>query len=393
MMTALYPVFFSQSSMAHLDLAAAAFTFWGLLAYVERRPLGQAMWFSLAALTKETAILAPLALFAWECVTRLMLHGPTGGRKARPAILLVPLLPLACWYGFHYLQTGYLLGNPEFYRYNVSATLDIERIPVALGIRLWQLIGYFGLWLLTLAGSLAVTRKPQETSGAERPRIPVWIQGAFFSVVLAYVLFMAAIGGAALARYMLPVVPVIMMIWISTLWRRVRYWALIVGAIAIVFVTGLFHNPPYGFSMEDNLAYRDFVVLQAQAIRFLEMQSPRARVLTAWPASDELNRPWLGYVSQPFPVVRIEDFRASEIARVVNSRNQFDVALVFSTKYEPEHPIFENWQWWREVKERYFGYHRDLQPEEIARRLGGRMIFRKQIKEQWVGVIELVGTE
>ena len=424
LMVALYPVFFSQSSLAHLDVAVAAFTCWGLLAYVEDRPVAQVVWFSLAALAKETAILAPVALLAWEMIVRVarsFLPVMTE-RKSRPAMLLIPLLPLAGWYGFHYVKTGYLLGNPEFVRYNVAATLDIGRIPIALGIRLWHLFGYFGLWLLTLTGLLAMTRRPQSTTsaakaateetgpnaalkrcstqnhdtpnlsfqpGRPRKRIPGWIQGAFFSVTLAYLVFMAVIGGAALARYMLPVAPLIMMVWVSTLWRRVKYWALIIGGIAIVFVMGLFHNPPYGFSMEDNLAYRNFVVLHAQAIRFLEMRFPDARVLTAWPASDELNRPWLGYVSQPVPVVRIEDFRASEIAKAVDTRNQFDVALVFSTKYEPEHPVFQNWAWWRRIKERYFGYHQDLKPEEIARRLGGRVLFRKEVQQQWVGIIEL----
>src|SRR5580692_2736197 len=67
--TALYPVFFTQSSLAHLDLAAAGLTFWGLLAYVDGRRLTAALWFSLAVLAKETAILAPLALFAWESIT------------------------------------------------------------------------------------------------------------------------------------------------------------------------------------------------------------------------------------------------------------------------------------------------------------------------------------
>src|SRR5712692_3143906 len=37
-LVALYPVFFTQSSVAHLDLAAAGFTFWGLLAYLHDRP-------------------------------------------------------------------------------------------------------------------------------------------------------------------------------------------------------------------------------------------------------------------------------------------------------------------------------------------------------------------
>src|SRR5882724_10974322 len=65
-LVALYPAFFTQSSLAHLDLAAAGFTFWGLLAYLEDRPWKHALWFSLAALAKETAILAPLALVVWE---------------------------------------------------------------------------------------------------------------------------------------------------------------------------------------------------------------------------------------------------------------------------------------------------------------------------------------
>src|SRR2546426_8754710 len=65
--TALYPVFFAQSSLAHVDLAAAGLIFWGLHAYVENRRAATALWFSCAALAKETAILGPLALFAWEC--------------------------------------------------------------------------------------------------------------------------------------------------------------------------------------------------------------------------------------------------------------------------------------------------------------------------------------
>ena len=64
--TALYPVFFAQSSLAQVDLAAAGLIFWGLCAYLEERPVATAIWFSLAALAKETAILAPIALAGWE---------------------------------------------------------------------------------------------------------------------------------------------------------------------------------------------------------------------------------------------------------------------------------------------------------------------------------------
>jgi hypothetical protein len=419
-LVALYPVYFTQSSLAQVDLPAAGFTFWALAAYIaahkDDRPWKQALWFSLAALAKETAILAPLALFGWELFgyfirpsSRESLQEsskeirwkeilPPAGRRTRWFYLLLPVVPLAGWYAYHYSKTGFLLGNPEFFRYNVAATLNPLRVPLALGMRLWQLFGYFGLYLLTLAGVLAMLRPPQiektekkTESGVARPRIPVWMQAAFLSVLLAYLAFMSAVGGAVLARYMLPVVPLVVLALVSTLWRRVRYWKLIVGAVAIAFVAGLFSNPPYGFSLEDNLAYRDYIVLHAEASRFLAMRYSGERVLTAWPASDELTRPWLGYVnanaSQPFRVLRIEDFSISQIDVAARARDHFDVALVFSTKYQPPHPVLENWDAWQHIKEKFFGYHRDLLPEDIVQRLGGTIVYRKERNGQWIAVI------
>jgi hypothetical protein len=439
-LVAVYPVFFTQSSMAQVDLPAAGLTFWALAAYIEDRPWKQAFWFSLAALAKETAILAPLALFAWELLAYLIqqrwqqarvgtgaLARPSranrGPRQARCWLdgveefggcrpeethwkeflppehrrtlllyLLLPVVPLAAWYAYHYAKTGFLLGNPEFFRYNVAATLNPLRIPLAFGMRLWQLFGYFGLYLLTLAGLLAMLRPPQfEKKTTEhavaRPRIPIWMQAAFLSVVLAYLVFMSAVGGAVLARYMLPVVPLVILALVSTLWRRARYWKLIVGAVAIAFIAGLFSNPPYGFSLEDNLAYRDYIVLHVEASRFLAMRYPGDRALTAWPASDELTRPWLGYINQPVQVVRIEDFSASQIDVAAAARDRFDIALVFSTKYQPPHPLLENWDAWQRVKEKFFGYHRDVLPEEIAQRLGGTIAYSKEQNGQWIAVI------
>jgi len=404
-LVAVYPVYFTQSSLAQVDLAAAGLTFWALAAYIEDRPWKQVLWFAAAALAKETAILAPLALFGWELLGYLIRPSskessketrweeilPPVGRRTHALYLLLPVVPLAGWYAHHYSKTGFLLGNPEFFRYNVAATLDPLRVPLAFGMRLWQLFGYFGLYLLTLAGLLAMLRPPQEEDGVARPRISFSTQAAFFSVLLAYLVFMSAVGGAVLARYMLPVVPLVILVFVSTLWRRARYWKLIVGAVAIAFVLGLFSNPPYGFSLEDNLAYRDYILLHTDASRFLTMRYPGERVLTAWPASDELTRPWLGYIGQPMPVARIEDFSLPQIDLAAKARDRFDVALVFSTKYQPPHPLFgvDNWEAWQRVKEKFFGYHRDLLPEDIAQRLGGTIVYHKERNGQWVAVIAI----
>src|SRR5215470_1118604 len=58
--TAVYPIFSVQSSLAHADLPAAAFTLWGIRAAIEKRVWISQLAFSLAVLSKETAIITPL---------------------------------------------------------------------------------------------------------------------------------------------------------------------------------------------------------------------------------------------------------------------------------------------------------------------------------------------
>jgi 4-amino-4-deoxy-L-arabinose transferase-like glycosyltransferase len=385
--TACYPVFFTQSSFAHLDLAAAAFTLWGLFAYVEDRRPAIAIWFSLAVLAKETATLAPLALFAWELLARRI--RPADHPRGNSAALLFPAIPLAIWFAYHYHRTGFLFGNPEFFRYNVQATLHPLRILLAFGMRLWQLLAYLNLYLLTLATVLAMFRKPVD----DRQRIALPVQFAFLSVILAYAFAMAMVGGAVIARYMLPVVPLVIIVCVSTLRRRVRIWPAVVACVALAFILALFAHPPYGISLEDNLAYRDYIQLHQNAENFLEARYPMARVLTAWPASDELSRPYLGYVTRPLQVVRIEDFTAEQLFAASGLRSKFDVALVFSTKYEPSHPLFERWTTWQRWKTESFGYHRDIPPAAAAQILGGQLVYEDHRPGQWVAVIELAQIE
>ena len=399
--TALYPVFFVQSSLAHLDLAAAGLTFWGLSAYVERRPWRAVLWFSLAALAKETASLAPLALLGWESIRhRAGTAWPTLRRSegaAQPAeqtifgrlSLLFPLLALVLWYGFHYWRTGFVFGNPEFFRYNVQSTVHPLRIFLALGLRLWQVLAYMNLYVLTVAALLAMWLPPIEDAGSERPRIAVDTQFAFLAIISAYVAAMAVIGGAVLARYMLPAVPLVVLVCVSTLWRRVRTCRLVAGGVALAFTAALFTNPPYGFSIEDNLAYRDYTQLHQKGESFLEARYPMARVLTAWPASDEITRPYLGYVTRPMHSLRVEDFTVTHLSAASAHGSGFDVVLVFSTKYQPPHPWFEGWALWQQWKTEFFGYHRDAPPAAAARILGGKLVYEDARSGQWLAVIEM----
>jgi hypothetical protein len=271
----------------------------------------------------------------------------------------------------------------------VQATISPLRVMITLFMRLWQAFGYMNLFLLTVAGTFAMWRAPLRDGDGERSRIPIPVQLCLTAVLLAYVLAMSVVGGAVLARYMLPVVPLVVIVMVATLWRRVRNWLVVIALVVMGFIVGLVVNPPYGFPPEDNLAYRDYVTLHQEAEHFIETRFPTARVLTAWPASDELTRPYLGYVLHPARVVQIEDFTAEQIMSAAEMSSAFDVALVFSTKYAPPHPLLERWQTWQEWNTKFFGYHRDLPPAAAAQILGGQLVYSKESNGQWVALIEM----
>jgi len=402
LLTAIYPVFFAQSSLAQVDLPAAGLIFWGLDSYFRRRNVGFVIWFSLAALAKETAILVPLALFAWEIVCWGIAARRGAADRLRDELgstllLLLPVLPLALWYAYHYARTGFVFGNPEFFRYNVQGTLHPLRIFLAALLRIWQTVGYMNLFVLTIACAIAMRHSPKDDSRGEKQRIEIPTQLTFLAIAIFYGGALSVIGGAVLARYMLPVVPLVILVCVSTIWRRLKLWLAMIAFVALAFVQALFVNPPYGFAPEDNLAYRDYISLHQQADAFLVTHYPSARVLTAWPASGELSQPYLGYVQRPLPVaqiVQIEDFTIESLLSAVSAesrdaRSRFDVALVFSTKYQPSPNLFDRWQLWQQWKARYFGFHRDLSPEASASLLGGKLVYVEYRRGQWVGIVEV----
>src|ERR1700685_4653534 len=107
----------------------------------------------------------------------------------------------------------------------------------------------------------------REPDGSPRPRISPANQAILYVVLAVNVLFFSLIGGALLTRYLLPLYPLILLLCVSTFYRRVRYWWGLVLLSAAAFVIGLFINPPYKFAPEDNLNYADVIRLHPQGSR------------------------------------------------------------------------------------------------------------------------------
>lgn len=385
--TAVYPIWFVQSSLTHADLAAAAFTLWGLRLYLEKRVWPSQFAFCLAVLSKETAIITPLAIALWELLQPQTKTEAGRSRFARAAMNLIPAAPLLLWLLYHHHATGRFFGSAEFYQYNVSETLSPLRFLLALVQRIWHLLGGMNMLALTAATAAAMFFPPVQDETGERPRIAVPVQLMFGLIMLAHVVAFSLVGGALLTRYLLAVYPLVILIGMSTLYRRVARWEWPAALMVIFFVLGLFFDPPYRIAPEDNLSYKEFVELHYRAAKFLEQHEQKNVILSAWPVTDELTRPYLGYVGQPFQVLPVSDFDVEGLFKARQMRSQYQVAYLFSTKYESA-PWIRS-ALWEKLNRRYFGFHRDVSPELAADFLHGKIVFLARSKGEWVAILEM----
>jgi 4-amino-4-deoxy-L-arabinose transferase-like glycosyltransferase len=396
LLTAIYPIWFAQSTLAHADIFAAAFTLWGLAFYFDRRePAGTsfdrilaAILFSLAALSKETAIVTPVALALWEALLLIQTRRePTNLRihAAWIAALLAPIIPLACWYAYHYHRTGFIFGNPEYLRYNATANLAPYRIGLSLWHRLLHLFTHMNMYVPVVC-MLAVMFIPVSPDNPKQP-IPRPALKAIGVILLANWLAFSILGGALLTRYLLPMYPLILLICVNTWRRRLRIWWPLSALSAAAFLAGIWINPPYAFAPEDNLTYRDMIVLHQQAIHLIERRYPQATVLTAWPATSELARPEIGYTRHPIKTTPIQNFSLDQMQRAAADPGSYDTALIFSTKWEPPPGQVNLGKPNESADTRYFDFHHDLTPSEAAALLHGEIVWQARRKGEWAAVL------
>ncbi len=403
LLTAIYPIWFAQSTLAHADILATAFTLWGLAFYFEAAAnpattpkIFVAVLFSLAALSKETAVITPAALALW--VGFVLVRERRMGSVARErstqtcqwiAALLAPVLPLALWYAYLDHRTGFVFGNREFVRYNATANLDAHRIALSLYHRLLHLTMHMNMFVPVIC-AVAVLFMPQITvRGRTRLAKPV-LQAIAVVLVVNWIAF-SILGGALLTRYLLPMYPLVLLLCVAEWQRHMRQWAWLAALSAAAFLCGIWINPPYAFAPEDNLTYRDFVVLHQRAVALIAQNWPQATVLTAWPASAELERPELGYIKVPIKTFAIENFSSDEIQKAAADPSDYDTALLFSTKWAPPSGgldlIHRNTPGASDADTRYFDFHEDILPAEAAALLHGQLIWQAHTRGEWVAIL------
>jgi hypothetical protein len=172
------------------------------------------------------------------------------------------------------------------------------------------------------------------------------------------------------------------------IWQsRFVHWGWLAGFSAAALLAGIWINPPYAFAPEDNLTYRDMIVLHQRAVAMIAKQWPQATVLTAWPALSELERPELGYTKTPIKAFAIPNFSIAEIEKAAADPGDYDTALLFSTKWAPPRGAVDLSLHNRPADTRYFDFHEDVRPAEAAAILHGELVWQAAIRGEWVAIL------
>ncbi|MBZ5619917.1 MAG: hypothetical protein LAQ69_14530 [Acidobacteriia bacterium] len=310
------PLFFAQAMLAQLDAPAMLFTTLALLFFLQDRIWPCAAVCVVLVLVKETGVVVPLSLACWLAYER----------RWRDAVsFAVPVMLLSVWILVLARSTGHWAGNADWVRYNLLYPLNPIRLATTLLRRLYYLFVANLHWVGTIAVVYAWRRSRIFQSRAWRV---AWL------LVAVHIVMLTVLGGAALERYLLPVIPILYSAMAAGLSlyrpapRMVCSLVLLAGLAACNFL-----NPPYPFPYEDNLAFADFLRLHSETADYLARWHPSASVHTVWPLTAELSRPELGFVSRGMGVRTLPDFAPETLGAIDWSKVQ--VLVAFSRSWDP----------------------------------------------------------
>lgn len=232
---------------------------------------------------------------------------------------------LAVWVAVLEHRTGHWAGSAEFAAYNLWYSLKPLHLLVSLLRRLYYLMFAGTHWVGAAAAIYAWS-----TRGLFRSR--GWSVAGL--LVLGHVILVILLGGAALERYLLPVLPVVYLAMAAGIFALPRVANVLCGSVIFIgLAAGNWINPPYPFPYEDNLALVDFVKLQSDAAAYLSGSYSGARIETAWPLTLELSRPDLGFVLHPITVMPLRNYALRSL-EAIDWRN-VPVFVAFSKTWDP----------------------------------------------------------
>jgi 4-amino-4-deoxy-L-arabinose transferase-like glycosyltransferase len=360
------PLFYTQSMLAQLDMPAMVFTCLALFLFIEKRYAAAAIACTVLVMMKETALTTPAVFGACLLLEQ---------RRREAMYFLAPAIAVALWLAYLAAVTGHLFGNPEFTHYNVAFQLHPVRLALTVIRRVYYLFFDNFHWI----GTVAIVVAGRKTTIFHNRE---WAIVA--AVFVAQALAVTVLGGAALERYLLAVLPLFYVAAaaaFTTLKQRLRRIATVAmsaGLFASLFIPHVF---PYPY--ENSIAVVDFVRLQQQASEFIESQQSGKTVASAWPFPDALRRPEFGYVTAPIRARGLDNFDPATVLTL--KANPVDVLVLYSRTWEPPHSVI-HLGFVRQLLTKYYFYQPQITGAQVEAELGMIRVARFDRRGQWVEV-------
>lgn len=330
-----FPLYFAQSTMVLPDLPSASLSLLGIVLFV-RGKRGAIFASAAASLFKETAVLVPAGLLLYTAIEAIAasifrVNVAQHRRRRRIALqmLLVSVISLSMWYGYHLSVTGFVFGNPTFFSYNFIENLDVFRTVIGVLYRFWHSLGHLGLFCLTLPAIVVFVRKVPTNVNY------LCLLGICGCVLLVHVCALSVLGGAVLARYMLAVIPLVI---VSCICLLRKYYA-VLAVTLIAFLLHLPGNLPYNYAVEETIKYAEFVRVHRKASQYISQNLSDSEIVTSWPATFELTRPDLGYVAAPIKVFERDFLDQAQMKSFLQGSSDHRVVMLFNRNYDPGESI------------------------------------------------------
>lgn len=168
--------------------------------------------------------------------------------------------------------------------------------------------GMYGIYVV-LVFALAVTaiifRKYLNFRTWKDPRV--------IPFILMFVLYFAVFTSLKYStpRYLLPVYPFLYILSARSISKITKkYMVVFLLLVLALFAFSWFgtRSGEPGYRLEDNMEYRDAIIVQKQMDQYIEQNYPESIILTQWPMVTQLRFPMNGFVSKPLRVMDVDHY-------------------------------------------------------------------------------------
>lgn len=286
-------IYFAQSGMFLGDIPVATLGVMSVYFALRKKYIPYLLCAIYMVMVKETGAAVVFSLMIYLFLT--------GGYKSRQAFREVfkygvPLLVIAAFFILQKFATGkFCCIYPfEFHLFELRAESAVRQ---ASAITEW-LFFYQHRYVFTL--SIALNLILNKASRNRKELLLFLLIVIFSGYTFSFIYF--------LPRYLLPVLPFFYMAGAWSLTELIKSKKLQTAAGIAIAAALIYHlsDPVMRGNNEVNMKYLDAVKTHKTMCEYIEEEFPGARVLTVFPHTEQLLRPYLGYVNRPLKTTQFK---------------------------------------------------------------------------------------